>query len=334
MKMRSFAIQNDLATRSIAEMGQSRKRPVSDMARAKVQIKAYEIILILTSRGKRYNVGTEDADISGWELRSGRSRSKLFGNVASQGFRVVYGVIPAQGSTIGLYNSVGVKVDEYDIAPDGFVAGRVPDGAGSFHWVTQPTPGSSNSPPHVKPTIPPAAKKKIDCPKDAFAATAAESASLGFSGDFCRSFDDAIERANPVERMRLANTMDQALLSKVSLVVAERQVASERELKVAKISFTNDEVIDAMSGLVGSSMADISVDEEVTRMNRKFRALLVDILTNGTQAERGQMRLQLEYYLERKMSHEKTELTIDPIRVRLLLAKNEKEDLILAEIGL
>jgi|GEM_PF-3996479 len=255
-----------------------------------------------------YNPGDQKADIAGWQIRSGKSRARLFGEVPPKGFRVIYGGIAVEGD-IGLFNSVGVEKDVYEVGQKGgFAAGRIPDGGDTFKWVTTPTPGAPN-------TIEQAEKgeKPPQC---------------NVGKDLC----DAISEANPVAKNKIAQMKDKKAIERIGYVLAQRKISREREEKVRSITVSSTEVHDALTGLVGPSMMSAGLNDEIAKMNGKFRAMLVDILTNGTKAERAEIKIQFENYV--RMRGEPADAKVDPKAIRVLLARDAKMDELLAELGL
>jgi hypothetical protein len=115
-----------------------------------------------------YNTSTESADLDGWEIADGNTKSTddltISGTIPPDSFLVFEhkkGWLNDGGDTINLYDNTtpsGQLVDSftYNQANEDTTTSRVPDGYGGFIYDTDPTKGEANQiPPTPTPTSSP-----------------------------------------------------------------------------------------------------------------------------------------------------------------------------------
>jgi hypothetical protein len=284
-----------------------------------------------------YNGGKAPASLDGWSIKSGGESVGLFGEIEPGGFKVAYGGPTAGDREVRLVNSGGALVDAYaPVGGAGASVGRFPDGFGSWNRTGKPTPGMPNAyePPQATSSTLPYAPVP-ECMRAEFDAQGSALAEAGFSGGadyFCSEFKSQMLEADPTVRGRIEGLSDPALKAEIVRAVAERSVARAREERTIGLVVSDSELFDGIAGLLGGELPGGSLDGEIAKMNMKFRRMLFDVLVNGTKSERSEMRLQFNYYLERREAGNST-LVVDPDELRVMLSRGDSVQEMLVKLG-
>jgi hypothetical protein len=288
-----------------------------------------------------YNAGEEAVNVDGWSVHTQSGSNRLFGEVKPGEYRVIYGdVASPTAEDVVVKDSAGRIVDSYNSAdrPPGASVGRLPDGYGRWSGFVEPTPGAPNTAAeYAQPTLttlpevaPPA------CMVKEFEDQSDNMRELGFSGgvgDFCKAFEQEMMDADPYVRRRIAEIEDPVVRADIAYCVAERRAARDREERIVNLIVSDLELLDSIRGLLGEELFSLGLDGELAAMNARFKRMMFDVLLNGTNAERRELRLQLRFYLESRDSGGTKTLVFNPDEVRVMLSGGDSVQEILIKLG-
>lgn len=244
------------------------------------------------------NQGSTPVDLDGWKLRVGKKDVDLSGTLNAQNYRVVYGRIPEKG-TITLVNGRNYVMDEfsYDDKTQGFSKGRYPDGVGAWMWTNTPTPGMPNSQfagTGAENQLPIPKCKPENVPQELIT-------SLGYNmsaQQYCDLYDQVMEAQPLSVRNPLSQKSHMQLQQNIFDSLIIRDKARMREDKLLGQKTTDEEITQILNSTLPHSSG--ALGQEVEQMDLMFRNMLADILLEGTDYERDELKEQISTYVKEK----------------------------------
>jgi len=282
-----------------------------------------------------YNRGDKPVDIDGWRIYTSGGSQGLSGTVGVKGFLVFYsGIADHPSREVQLKNRKGLLVDTYslDIRPRGVSVGRSPDGSESWIGFEYPTPGAPNTVSYQTSTT----GTLPECFVNEFYSVQENMVDQGFTGDsykFCNSYSEQVAKLDPVIKKKVAETKDKELRSNIVREVAQRDVAAKREKRVLTLTISDSQLLNTFTGFLSPEFIKLGLDGEIKAMNKKFKAMIYDIMNNGASGEKHELKLQLEYYLKDKDDGGIRILKLDPDDVRMLLVDGKSNEEIVFELS-
>jgi hypothetical protein len=257
-----------------------------------------------------YNPSDKPLSVEGWSIRTKSGSKMLFGEIKPKGYVTVYGEIADSDGDVVLADSRGLVVDSYSaMQRNGVSVGRYPDGAGGWTWFQSPTPGRPNMEGAGNAT-----PQSADCPRDEYLNAGGED-----PDGFCAEFERQMKDVGPVQRERIAAVDDPRLRADIAFEVGDRERARGREERGSALVVSDDELMSGLRPIVAGDEDDIlslGLSGEFMEMSRKFRGMLYDLATGGTDEEKARMGRQLRDYLGSRDANANKSLRLDPDAAR------------------
>lgn len=278
-----------------------------------------------------YNNGADEIELEGWRLSTQSGSMRLDGVIKPDGHRVYYGELAdLPAGKVMLKDPVGRRVDSFDygVNPATVSAIRFPDGVGYWTVSRTPTPGKPNMERVEKNHL-----TSTTCMVDEYRILQRSLDANGFGlrpNEFCHAADELVGASNPVQSAKAKNIADSERRKKIVYVIAVRSKAAERQERTRNLTVPDWMLLQSIDELLDEDVHMVMLSGEFKAMNRRFKSILYDVLENGSELEKSEIKLQLTFYLDDKgKSHE---YKVESSRLRFFLKRNYDAETVMREI--
>ncbi|MBD3262346.1 MAG: hypothetical protein GF334_11895 [Candidatus Altiarchaeales archaeon] len=276
-----------------------------------------------TSFIELYNPLQTPVNLRGWVLTLDDERINLGGIIEVDEYLLVPLNSSKAPGKVTLQDPIGRLVDSYRWGghKSRVSAGRTPDGVGQWLGFTQPTPAEANKINNTGNTT---------CWVGEYNLARNQLTLIGYDAGpqgFCSLFDEKINASSEI-----LGVTDEATRRQITYVLAQRHVASERERRVKGLKVSNQMLEGALTRLVGEKVMGLGFQGEFAAMDDHFKAMLYDVLVNGTAFERNNLRIQFTFYATQRQLGAFRIINPDADELRRMLDKDETTRQILDKI--